>query len=95
MIRFTIFNTLKKYIEIFKFLILLSYEELEAVNDLDLEKKIELICRPPTEEVVTPEDLRATFGDRRASYSLQRLGTVGFGAFGNRRYLRLQNEGFR
>jgi tyrosyl-tRNA synthetase len=25
---------------------------------LDLEKKIELICRPPTEEVVTPEDLR-------------------------------------
>jgi tyrosyl-tRNA synthetase len=26
---------------------------------LDLEKKIELICRPPTEEVITPEDLRA------------------------------------
>jgi tyrosyl-tRNA synthetase len=26
---------------------------------LDLERKIELICRPPTEEVVTPEDLRA------------------------------------
>ena len=25
---------------------------------LDLEKKIELICRPPTEEVLTPEDLR-------------------------------------
>jgi tyrosyl-tRNA synthetase len=25
---------------------------------LDIEKKIELICRPPTEEVVTIEDLR-------------------------------------
>lgn len=25
---------------------------------LDLEKRIELICRPPTEEVLTPEDLR-------------------------------------
>lgn len=25
---------------------------------MDLEKKIELICRPPTEEVVTPDDLR-------------------------------------
>ena len=25
---------------------------------MDLEKKIELICRPPTEEVLTPEDLR-------------------------------------
>ena len=25
---------------------------------LDIERKIELICRPPTEEVVTPEDLR-------------------------------------
>ena len=25
---------------------------------MDLEKKIELICRPPTEEVITPEDLR-------------------------------------
>ncbi len=25
---------------------------------LDIEKKIELICRPPTEEVLTPEDLR-------------------------------------
>jgi tyrosyl-tRNA synthetase len=28
------------------------------VNDLDIEKRIELICRPPTEEVLTPEDLR-------------------------------------
>jgi tyrosyl-tRNA synthetase len=26
---------------------------------LDIERRIELICRPPTEEVVTPEDLRA------------------------------------
>jgi len=26
--------------------------------NLDLEKKIELICRPPTEEVLTPDDLR-------------------------------------
>lgn len=25
---------------------------------MDIERKIELICRPPTEEVVTPEDLR-------------------------------------
>ena len=25
---------------------------------MDIEKKIELICRPPTEEVLTPEDLR-------------------------------------
>jgi tyrosyl-tRNA synthetase len=25
---------------------------------LDIEKKMELICRPPTEEVITPEDLR-------------------------------------
>jgi tyrosyl-tRNA synthetase len=25
---------------------------------LDLERKIELVCRPPTEEVLTPEDLR-------------------------------------
>jgi tyrosyl-tRNA synthetase len=28
---------------------------------LDIEKKIALICRPPTEEVVTPEDLRHLF----------------------------------
>jgi tyrosyl-tRNA synthetase len=28
------------------------------VNNLDIEKRIELICRPPTEEVLTPEDLR-------------------------------------
>jgi tyrosyl-tRNA synthetase len=26
--------------------------------DLDIEKRIELICRPPAEEVLTPEDLR-------------------------------------
>ena len=26
---------------------------------MDIEKKIELICRPPTEEVITPEDLRS------------------------------------
>src|SRR5512135_3487048 len=26
--------------------------------ELDIEKRIELICRPPTEEVLTPEDLR-------------------------------------
>jgi tyrosyl-tRNA synthetase len=25
---------------------------------LDIEKKMELVCRPPTEEVITPEDLR-------------------------------------
>ena len=25
---------------------------------MDIERKIELICRPPTEEVLTPEDLR-------------------------------------
>jgi tyrosyl-tRNA synthetase len=28
---------------------------------LDIEKRIELICRPPTEEVLTPEDLRHLF----------------------------------
>ena len=30
----------------------------QAGTNLDIEKKIELICRPPTEEVITPEDLR-------------------------------------
>ncbi len=28
---------------------------------MDIEKKIELICRPPTEEVITPDDLRQLF----------------------------------
>src|SRR4030043_1479115 len=30
----------------------------KLVTNLDIEKKIELICRPPTEEVITPDDLR-------------------------------------
>ena len=30
----------------------------KLVTPLDIEKKIELICRPPTEEVITPDDLR-------------------------------------
>jgi tyrosyl-tRNA synthetase len=30
----------------------------KLVTSLDMEKKIELICKPPTEEVLTPDDLR-------------------------------------
>ncbi len=33
-------------------------KHIGVAGNLDIEKKIELICRPPTEEVVTPEDLR-------------------------------------
>ena len=33
-------------------------ERLQAGSTLDLERKIELICRAPTEEVLTPKGLR-------------------------------------